>query len=129
MHSYLEWQLDIILRHCSTSKLASSVISPDLGLIQPWLSLNCYDSFTAVCEHGRRFASLVLVSAPSWSGSSTLIPQLCVTLELASGTQMEREMCSYLEWQLNVLNIDPTTLRDFQTRVQDDFAGPGPYSL
>jgi hypothetical protein len=38
--------------------------------------------------------------------------------------QMEREMCSYLEWQLNV---DPTTLRDFQTRVQIDFAGPGPY--
>jgi hypothetical protein len=38
--------------------------------------------------------------------------------------QMEREMCSYLEWQLNV---DPTTLRDFQARVQQDFSGPGPY--
>ncbi|KAI0285233.1 hypothetical protein BC826DRAFT_918884 [Russula brevipes] len=38
--------------------------------------------------------------------------------------QMEREMCSYLEWQLNV---DPSTLRDFQSRVQQDFAGPGPY--
>jgi hypothetical protein len=38
--------------------------------------------------------------------------------------QMEREMCSYLEWQLNV---EPTTLRDFQSRVQHDFAGPGPY--
>ncbi|KAF8496733.1 hypothetical protein F5888DRAFT_361422 [Russula emetica] len=38
--------------------------------------------------------------------------------------QMEREMCSYLEWQLNV---DPTTLREFQIRVQLDFAGPGPY--
>jgi hypothetical protein len=38
--------------------------------------------------------------------------------------QMEREMCSYLEWQLNV---DPTTLRDFQARVQLDFAGQGPY--
>jgi hypothetical protein len=33
-------------------------------------------------------------------------------------------MCSYLEWQLNV---DPTTLCDFQARVQLDFAGPGPY--
>lgn len=33
-------------------------------------------------------------------------------------------MCSYLEWQLNV---DPSTLRDFQSRVQRDFAGPGPY--
>jgi len=40
--------------------------------------------------------------------------------------QMEREMCSYLEWQLNV---DPSTLRDFQARVQQDFAGPGPYPL
>jgi hypothetical protein len=37
---------------------------------------------------------------------------------------MEREMCSYLEWQLNV---DPMTLRDFQAQVQLDFAGPGPY--
>jgi hypothetical protein len=39
--------------------------------------------------------------------------------------QMEREMCSYLEWRQ--LNVDPTTLRDFQARVQLDFAGPGPY--
>jgi hypothetical protein len=38
--------------------------------------------------------------------------------------QMEREMCSYLEWQLNV---DTSTLRDSQNRVQRDFAGPGPY--
>jgi hypothetical protein len=40
--------------------------------------------------------------------------------------QMEWEMCSYLEWQLNV---DPTTLHNFQARVQLDFAGPGPYLL
>src|SRR5882762_11152189 len=39
--------------------------------------------------------------------------------------QMEREMCSYLEWQLNV---DPSTLRDFEAQVRRDFAGPGPYS-
>src|SRR5713226_36949 len=38
--------------------------------------------------------------------------------------QMEWEMCSYLEWQLSV---NPSTLRDFQARVQHDFAGPGPY--
>jgi hypothetical protein len=30
-------------------------------------------------------------------------------------------MCSYLEWQLN---MDPTTLHDFQARVQLDFACP-----
>jgi hypothetical protein len=40
--------------------------------------------------------------------------------------QMEREMCSYLEWQLNV---DPLMLRNFQNRVQCDFASPGPYPL
>jgi hypothetical protein len=45
-------------------------------------------------------------------------------LALREIKQMEREMCSYLEWQLNV---DPSTLRDFQNRVQRDFAGPGPY--
>jgi len=38
--------------------------------------------------------------------------------------QMEWEMCSYLEWQLNV---DSATLCDFQARVQLDFTGPGPY--
>jgi len=38
---------------------------------------------------------------------------------------MVRQMCSYLEWQLNV---DPSTLRDFESQVRRDFAGPGPYS-
>ena len=37
---------------------------------------------------------------------------------------MKQEMCSYLERQLNV---DPTTLHDFQAQVQLDFTGPGPY--
>jgi hypothetical protein len=38
--------------------------------------------------------------------------------------QMEREMCSYLEWQLNV---EPTVLDEFTRRVSSDFSGPGPY--
>lgn len=38
--------------------------------------------------------------------------------------QMEREMCSYLEWQLNV---EPTALKEFEERVRKDFKGPGPY--
>jgi hypothetical protein len=38
--------------------------------------------------------------------------------------QMEREMCSYLEWQLNV---EPTALKDFESMVRRDFKGPGPY--
>ena len=38
--------------------------------------------------------------------------------------QMEREMCSYLEWQLNV---DPAELKEFETKVRRDFKGPGPY--
>jgi hypothetical protein len=37
--------------------------------------------------------------------------------------QMVREICSDLERQLNV---DPSTLRDFESRVRHDFAGPGP---
>ncbi|ETW74966.1 hypothetical protein HETIRDRAFT_242837, partial [Heterobasidion irregulare TC 32-1] len=32
--------------------------------------------------------------------------------------QMEREMCSYLEWQLNV---EPSILRDFEAQVRRDF--------
>ncbi|EMD33139.1 hypothetical protein CERSUDRAFT_87471 [Gelatoporia subvermispora B] len=38
--------------------------------------------------------------------------------------QMEREMCSYLEWQLN---IEPNALKEFEAKVRRDFKGPGPY--
>ncbi|KAF9819562.1 hypothetical protein IEO21_02026 [Rhodonia placenta] len=38
--------------------------------------------------------------------------------------QMEREMCSYLEWQLN---IDPNALKEFEQKVRRDFKGQGPY--
>ncbi|EIW55127.1 uncharacterized protein TRAVEDRAFT_22896 [Trametes versicolor FP-101664 SS1] len=38
--------------------------------------------------------------------------------------QMEREMCSYLEWRLN---IDPRALTEFEQKVRRDFKGSGPY--
>ncbi|KAI0918996.1 hypothetical protein AcV5_002028 [Taiwanofungus camphoratus] len=38
--------------------------------------------------------------------------------------QMEREMCSYLEWQLN---IEPSALKEFEQKVRRDFKGAGPY--
>jgi hypothetical protein len=38
--------------------------------------------------------------------------------------QMEREMCSYLEWELTV---DNAILANFQAMVKRDFRGPGPY--
>ncbi|KII95653.1 hypothetical protein PLICRDRAFT_170276 [Plicaturopsis crispa FD-325 SS-3] len=38
--------------------------------------------------------------------------------------QMEREMCNYLEWELNV---EPDCLKEFTEMVCVDFAGPGPY--
>ncbi|KAH9944766.1 hypothetical protein B0H21DRAFT_745724 [Amylocystis lapponica] len=38
--------------------------------------------------------------------------------------QMEREMCSYLEWQLN---IEPSALKEFEAKVRRDFKGMGPY--
>ncbi|KAI0696657.1 hypothetical protein C8T65DRAFT_710530 [Cerioporus squamosus] len=38
--------------------------------------------------------------------------------------QMEREMCSYLEWQLN---IEPSALKEFEQKVRRDFKGLGPY--
>ena len=41
--------------------------------------------------------------------------------------QMEREMCSYLEWQLNVGSLRRCAIfRLDQAGVQLDFAGPGP---
>jgi len=39
--------------------------------------------------------------------------------------QMEREMCSYLEWELNV---DNNVLTNFEAKIREDFRNPeGPY--
>jgi len=37
--------------------------------------------------------------------------------------QMEREMCGYLEW---LLNVDPKELREFESKVRRDYAPNGP---
>ena len=37
---------------------------------------------------------------------------------------MEHEMCQYLDWELNV---EPSTLKDFEEVVRMDLAGPGSY--
>jgi hypothetical protein len=44
--------------------------------------------------------------------------------QLREVNQMEREMCSYLDWELNV---EPSELEEFENMVRKDFAGPGPY--
>jgi hypothetical protein len=44
--------------------------------------------------------------------------------QLREINQMEREMCYYLEWELNV---DMVTLREFEDMVKKDFIGEGPY--
>ncbi|KAF9793539.1 hypothetical protein BJ322DRAFT_983112, partial [Thelephora terrestris] len=41
-----------------------------------------------------------------------------------STLKTEREMCSNLEWQLNV---EPSALKDFEPMVWMDFKGLGPY--
>jgi hypothetical protein len=45
--------------------------------------------------------------------------------QLREINQMEWEMCQYLDWELNV---EPSTLKEFEAMVRKDFAGPGPYS-
>lgn len=44
--------------------------------------------------------------------------------ELQEINHMEREMCQYLDWNLNV---EPGTLKEFEYMVRKNFAGPGPY--
>jgi len=44
--------------------------------------------------------------------------------QLREVNQMEREMCQYLDWELNV---EPSTLLEFENMVRKDFAGTGPY--
>ncbi len=43
---------------------------------------------------------------------------------LAEINRMEREMCSNLDWRLN---IEPSQLRKFEAKVRLDFKGLGPY--
>lgn len=44
--------------------------------------------------------------------------------QLREINQMEREICQYLEWELNV---GPATLKEFEEMVRKDFAGIGSY--
>lgn len=44
--------------------------------------------------------------------------------QLREINQMEREMCTYLDWELNV---DPKTLKEFETMIRNDFNQAGPY--
>ncbi|EPS93073.1 hypothetical protein FOMPIDRAFT_1056320 [Fomitopsis schrenkii] len=39
---------------------------------------------------------------------------------------MEREMCSYVEWQFN---IEPEALKELKAKVQRDFNGQGQYHI
>ncbi|KAF4599926.1 hypothetical protein EYR40_007032 [Pleurotus pulmonarius] len=57
-------------------------------------------------------------SNKSWS----IVAQGMFTLREIN--QMEREMCSYLDWELTV---DNPILANFETMVKRDFRGPGPY--
>jgi Cyclin, N-terminal domain len=57
-------------------------------------------------------------SNKSWS----IVAQGMFTLREIN--QMEREMCSYLEWELTV---DGSILANFEAMVKRDFRGPGPY--
>ena len=58
---------------------------------------------------------------------STLKHKAFLTPESTSSTPTSgrySSKCSYLDWQLN---IDPSTLCDFESQVRRDFANPGPY--
>ncbi|KAL0955762.1 hypothetical protein HGRIS_001976 [Hohenbuehelia grisea] len=57
-------------------------------------------------------------SNKSWS----IVAQGMFTLREIN--QMEREMCSYLDWELTV---DNPILNNFEAMVKRDFRGPGPY--
>ena len=58
---------------------------------------------------------------------STLKHKAFLTPESTSSTPTSgrySSKCSYLDWQLN---IDPSTLLDFESQVPCDFTDPGPY--
>jgi hypothetical protein len=50
--------------------------------------------------------------------SATRDPFWGSTVQLREINQMEREMCQYLDWGLN---IDPVTLKEFRDMIRKDF--------
>jgi hypothetical protein len=161
--SYLEWQLNVDAATLPFAALyplqrLKARFPPAKGSSGHRLSISAFmPTSKLICDN--------MYSSKSWC----IVGQGMFTLREIN--PMEREMCSYLEWQLNVnaatwpfaaqyplqrlkarfppakgssghhlfisalmcsyperqLNVDLTTLRDFRTRVQHDFAGPGPY--
>ena len=83
----------------------------------------CELFFSVATLRHRLFISAFMLSSKiicddTYSNKSSCIVGQC-KFALQEINQMEQEMCSYLEWQLNV---DPSPLRDFRHRVQQAFA-------
>ncbi|KAL4268494.1 Cyclin-like protein [Pleurotus pulmonarius] len=70
-----------------------------------------------------RFPTARVICDDTYSNKSwSIVAQGMFTLREIN--QMEREMCSYLDWELTV---DNPILANFETMVKRDFRGPGPY--
>ena len=67
-------------------------------------------------------ASKVICDYPYSNKSWSIVGQ--GVFRLRDINQMEREVCQYLDWGLNV---EPGILKEFEDMVRKDFAGPGPY--
>ncbi|KAG1890023.1 Oligosaccharyltransferase 48 kDa subunit beta-domain-containing protein [Suillus subluteus] len=92
-----------------------------------------HTQLTFVHPHPRQHLLLPRIPShllqPLWHLRLRLLPPITAHLETfqdqthvlcqkASGLQIEREMCQYLEWELNV---DSVTLREFEDMVKKDF--------
>lgn len=109
------------------TKLHSSVTFTALVLLQ---RLKAHFP-TAHGSSGRRLfltafmiASKVICDAKYFNKSWLTVGQ--GMFQLHEINRMEREMCQYLDWELNV---EPDTLKEFEDMVRKDFAGPGPYPI
>ena len=109
--------------HCT--RLMSSVTFAALYLLQR-LKMR----FIAVCSSSRHhlFISTFMITSKVICDDTYSNKSRCIVSQgmfaLWEINQMECEMCSYLEWQLN---LKLSVLKEFESMVQRDFKGLGPY--
>jgi hypothetical protein len=143
MCSYLKWQLNVEPGVLSNFKLASKIICNNTYSNKSWCiiaqkmsqlreinqmerKMCLYLEWQLNVEPGVlsdfRLASKIICNSTYSNKSWCIITQQM--FQLREINQMERKMCSYLKWQLN---IKPSVLSDFQSCIKRNFAGPGLY--
>ncbi|KAB5588212.1 hypothetical protein CTheo_8346 [Ceratobasidium theobromae] len=124
------------LAHFVAHTLYRTCLSPSLAFYALYLLSRLKDHFpTVTCPNGHRlYISAFMIAAKANSDNSYSNKDWCIVgqnvFSLGDINRMEREMCGFLRW---ILNVKPEDLRDFEAMVRKDYgsalAPPAPASV